>query len=223
VQDTAQVMGSVGWPYNSAGSEVLSPSFTRQIIQNWTLDPLLDPERMEAIRAACQWALGGPHNVDQRSMSLLIRPEQAPPGPDRHFGVMDKLERLGQGWVCIGKRCDVPKCALYKANRGDLWVWVTHDGLKGLADFTLILQQIARMPINSSALFNLPPAFNPIVFAAADNSSNGRFQTTIQAVVNQSGQLVTDVPYIKVRIDDVRSDASLLSIISSSGAATVPH
>jgi hypothetical protein len=223
VQDTGQLMSTTTLPYYTVGSEVLNPSLTRQITENWVLDPLLDPERMEAIRAACQWALFGPGGVHKDSISLLIRPEEAPHGPDRHFGVADQLAQLPAGWVSVGKLKDVPACALYKAHCGHAWVWVTPDGMKGLSDFTLILQHLSRVPINAGGLFNLPPVYTPIVVATADSDPANRFQTTVQAVVDQSGRLVTDVPYFKVRIDDTRADSNLISILSSSGISTVPH
>jgi hypothetical protein len=222
VQDTGQLVSTTTVPY-SVRAEAVNPSFSRQITENWVLDPLLDPERMEAIRAACQWVLGGPDRLSRDSLSLLIRPQEAPPGPDRHFGVADQLARLPAGWLSVGKCSDVPACALYKAHCGATWVWVTPGGMRGLADFTLILQQIARMPINSGTLFNLPPTFTPIVFPTVDSNPNNRIQTTVQVVVNQSGRLVTDVPYFKVRIDDTRADSNLISILSSSGISTVPH
>jgi hypothetical protein len=223
VQDTGQLISTTTLPYYTVGSEALNPSVTRQITENWVLDPLLDPERMEAIRAACQWVIGGPEYVFKDSMSLLIRPDQAPKGPDRHFAVADQLARLSAGWLSVGKHTDVPPRALYKAHCGQTWVWVTPEGMKGLADFTLILQHIARIQINSGTLFNLPPVFTPIVFATADSKSTDRNQTTVQVVVDQSGRLVTDFPYFKVRIDDTRADSNLISILSSSGLSTVPH
>ena len=222
VQDTGQLVSTTIVPY-SAGSEALNPSVTRQITENWVLDPLLDPERMEAIRAACQWVIGGADQVNKESISLLIRPDQAPQGPMRHFGVADELSRLPVGWLGVGKRSNVPACALYKAHCGETWVWVAPNGMRGLAKFTLILQHIARIPINSGTLFNLPPVFNPIVFATSDTAPGSRIQTTVQAVVDQNGNLVTDVPYFKVRIDDTRSDSNLISILSASGLSTVPH
>jgi hypothetical protein len=222
VQDTGQLISTTTWPH-SVGSEALNPSLTRQITQNWVLDPLLDPEKIEAIRAACQWAIGGPDRVSKDSMSLLIRPDQAPRGPDRHFGVADQLSRLPPGWLGVGKRKDVPACAVYESHCGDTWVWVTPDGMKGLADFTLVLQYIARIPINSGVLFNLPPVFTPIVFTTADSKPTDHMQTTVQAVVDQSGRLVTDVPYFKVRIDDNRTDPTLISILGASGIAVLPR
>ena len=48
-------------------------------------------------------------------MPLLISPDQAPPGADRHFDVADKLTHLPPGWLCTGRHLDVPRTALYSA------------------------------------------------------------------------------------------------------------
>jgi hypothetical protein len=96
--------------------------------------------------------------------------------------------------------------------------------MASLSQFTIILQKITRIPINGGAVLNLPPTFSPIVFKTVDTQSTGRFQTAVQAVVNENGQLVTDFPYFKVRLDDVRADPQLISILSSGPAASVvPH
>jgi hypothetical protein len=224
VQDQGQIMLNSTVPYYSVGSDVVNPSFQRQITQLWTLDPLLDPERMEAIRAACQWAIGGPDWVYKDSLSLLIRREQAPAGPDRHFGVAEDLARLPAGWLKVGRHREIPSCAVYKAHRGNTWVWVTPEGMKGLADFTLILQHIARVPINGQTVLNLPPSFTPIVIRTTDTQANDGFLTTVQALVNQNGQLVTDFPYFKLRVDDNRADSQLISILGSGPISSfVPH
>jgi hypothetical protein len=224
VQDQGQAILNSTVPYYSVGSDVINPSFQRQITQVWTLDPLLDPERMEAIRAACQWAIAGPGGVYEHSMSLLIRPDQAPAGPERHFGVAEELARLPNDWLKVGQHREIPACAVYKAHRHGTWVWVTPEGMNGLAEFTLILQKIARIPINGGALLNLPPTFSPIAFRSADSKSTDRFQTTVQAVVNENGQLITDFPYFKVRMDDTRTDAQLISILASGPIGSfTPH
>jgi hypothetical protein len=224
VQDLGQMIQNSTVPYYSVGSAMVNPSFQRQITQLWTLDPLLVPERMEAIRAACQWAIGGPERVYSDSMSLLIRPDQALAGPERHFGVADDLARLPANWLKTGRHCDIPSCAVYKAHHGDSWVWVTPEGMASLSQFTIILQKIARIPINGGAVLNLPPQFTPIVFKTADSKSTDRFHTTVQAVVNENGQLVTDFPYFKVRVDDLRADSQLISILTSGPiSGLVPH
>ena len=223
VQDSGTLNSTTTWPF-SAGMEAVNPSFNRQISQNWTLDPIMVPEKLEAMRATCQWVIGGPGRVSKESMSLLIRPEQAQPGPDRHFGVADKLAQMPAGWLGVGRLKDVPLCARYKAHSGLTWVWVTPDGMKGLADFTLIIQQIARVYSNHPTLFNFPPVYSPIVFAVPDtDGADKRIRITAQVFADQSGHLVTESPYWKMRLDTLGADANLRSAISASGITGLPQ
>jgi hypothetical protein len=79
VQDQGQFGSTTTWP-RGFNSEALNPQLNRQILQNWALDPIIHPEKLEAMRAACRWVIGGPEQLDEEAMSLLIRPEDAPPG-----------------------------------------------------------------------------------------------------------------------------------------------
>jgi hypothetical protein len=227
VQDTGQLVLAPTWPvaghvYGGSASGVITPSFNRQISQNWTLDPIIVPEQLEAMRAALQWAIGGPQNVYPDSWSLLISPEQAQPGPYRHFGVVDKLASMPVGWLCAGQKADVPACAHYKAHCGDHWVWVTPDGMRGLADLTLVIQDIARVPINAPTLFNFPPSYSSITLKTADpQAADSRMRVTAQLTVDQSGRLYTD-PFIPIRIVNAGGDSALRSIITAASITTTP-
>jgi hypothetical protein len=224
VQDQGQLAETVISPFNrrlALGSVGSNPSLNRQISQNWALDPITSPEKLEAMRAACQWAIGGEEHVNSDSMSLLIRPDQAPPGPNRHFSVADRLSHLSPGWLQVGKLRNVSPHACYKAHCCDTWVWVMPEGMKELADFTLIIQDIARVSINSQTLLHLPPTYTPIQFETADTADNpnSRVKFTLQAVVDPTGQLVTNTPYYKSRVDNLGADSS--NIRSAIGAAGI--
>jgi hypothetical protein len=222
VQDTGQVVSTTTLP-SSVRSQVLNPSFSRQVSQNWTLDPIMVPEKLEAIRACCQWAIGGREHVYEGSISLLIRPEDAPPGSERHFGVLEQLEALPAGWLGTGSRTSVPNCARYKAHCRDTWVWVTPEGMKGLTDFTLIIQNIARVQINSPTLFHFPPYYTPISFLTSDPESGGGIKVGAQVVVDQTGKLQTNFPYVPLRFETSGVDSALRSAISAAGISSVPH
>lgn len=232
VQDQGQLVSTNIFPFIGglqSGSIAGNPSFNREISQNWLLDPIVAPEKLEAIRAACQWAIGGPDYVYPGSRSLLIRPDQAPPGQERHFSVADRLAKLPPGWLCVGRLEDVPPCARYKAHCGHTWVWVAPHGMKGFVEFTLIIQDIARVGINSATLFNFPPVYSSIVIRTKETTDNlndpdARTQFHVQVVVDQSGHLVTAAPYWKLRVENLGNDSgNLRSIIGAAGIATVPH
>lgn len=225
VSDQAQVISMTNWQHmipatkDGFASEMASPSVNRMINQNWAIDPVVGPEKLEAIRAACQWAIGGPEAVNKDSMTLLIRAEQAPPGPGRHFDVAEGLAKLPAEWLCKGKLKDVPICARYKSHCSETWVWVTPDGMKGLADFALILQNIARVPIETPSLFHFPPVYSQIRFETTDSRAvDAQVQIIAQVTVDQNGHLVPDSPYIKHRQDFAASDGKLRSLIAAAGA-----
>jgi hypothetical protein len=224
VQDQGQLLSTTTWPLTAmVAGQATNPSLNRQISQNWTLDPIVVPEKLEAIRAACQWAVGGLDVVNKDSMSLLISPEDAEPGSSRHFGVAKDLAKLPPGWLGVGGWKEVPKSTCYKAHCGDTWVWVTPEGMNGLSDFTTIVQNIARVYINSQTLFRLPAYYTPIVFVTHDSYPDKRLQFAVTVTVDQAGQLQTALPYIPTRIETTGADAGLRSQISAAGISSVPH
>jgi hypothetical protein len=237
ITDQQQLVSTTAWQHviskpiqDGFSSEAMNPVVSRTVFQNWTLDPIVVPEKLEAMRACCQWAIGGPEHVYPDSMSLLISPDKAPAGSARHFDVADKLERLPPGWLHVGCLKDVPGCALYKAHCGGTWVWVMPEGIKGLADFSLIIQNIARVYSNSPTLFNLPPAYLPTRFQTADSPiienkndpKSRQVRMTAMVYVDQGGHLIPDVPYCPVRIDNVSVDSHVKSQINAAAVAT-PH
>jgi hypothetical protein len=229
ISDTEELISTTMWQHvkmgaasqNGFASEAANPQLVRNVNLNWTINPVVEPEKLEAARAAFQWAIGGPQHVNKDSMSLLISAAEAPRGLDRHFGVADKLAQLPRGWLCVGCLRDVPKCAAYKAHCGDTWVWVMPDGMKGLSEFTLIIQSIGRVDLSSPTLFNLPYQYTPIQFETPDSKMDNSMKTIATLYVDPTGQLVTDVPLIRNRLDYSVSDARLRSLIAATASA--PH
>jgi hypothetical protein len=235
VTDQQQVISTTIWQHmKGAGgqegfaSQAANPSVNRQIIQNWNLDPLVVPEKLEVMRAACQWVIGGPEHVYRDSFPLLIGPDQAPVGPQRHFDIAKYLERLPPGWLQVGCLKDVPLGACYKAHCGGTWVWVMPEGMKGLADFTLIMQNIARVDSNSPTLFHFPPSYSAIRVGSADSpvyekpDKKGRqIRVTATVYVDQGGNLIPDIPYYPMRQENRGLDSKFKSQINAAGAT--PH
>src|SRR5262245_3838800 len=59
VTDTAQLAANTTI-VPGAATQVATPQLTRAALGNWTLDPLNSPEKLMAIRGACQWVIYGP-------------------------------------------------------------------------------------------------------------------------------------------------------------------
>jgi hypothetical protein len=220
-------------------SETTSPQFSRSVSENWSLDPLLAPEKIEALRCACRWVVYGPAMACSSCPGLLATPEQSPT-PGRHFGVADRLAHLPPGWLHVGHLKDVPLAAHYRAHCGNTWVWVMPDGMAGLADFTLVFEDIARVNINSPSLFYWPPP--PCVYtrasgpegqgkgkAAAAPAADAGFWPrspvndpnsglVVSVYVDRERHVFWVLPYQPVRFENLGVDSSLRSQLSAAGA-----
>jgi hypothetical protein len=225
VTDTTQ-LGSVTTWTPGAAAQAATPQFTRAVLGNRTLDPINSPEKLEVIRSACRWVIYGPTFACSRDWGgLLASPEQAP-YPGRHFGVADRLARLPQGWLHVSPSRGVPSQARYKAHRGDTWVWVMPDGTEGLADFSLILQDIARVDINSTTLQFIRPFPSEFYFPTLGSDRtpccagpyvNTKPNVIADVSVDPCGNLTSDTPYYRWRTENVGSDANLRSQINAAG------
>lgn len=251
VTDTGQLASTTVWQHviggmvqNGFASEAASPQLTRNLTQNWSLDPIVAPEKIEAMRCARLWVLQAPSTVyampcrgennqhcDVHSIQvalqcsacagLLASPKQDHT-PGRHFDVADRLSGLPTGWLHVGAFKDVPLGAAYKAHHGCIWVWVTPDGLEGLSQFTLVFEDIARVSINSESLYYQPSL--PCVYTREDDATtttkDGKITTSVQVSVamDKFNNIVPVVPYRQIRIDNIGSDANFRSQVSAAGA-----
>jgi hypothetical protein len=148
IQDTEMINANTVWTrvLGSFAAETTAVTASRSPNPSWTVDPVADYTQLAAIRSACQWILYGPDSISADFPGILDSPLQnTAPGP--HFGVAERLRQLPCGWLHHGCLKDVPLCASYKAHHGDTWVWVTSEGMKGLADFTLVLLDIATIDV----------------------------------------------------------------------------
>jgi hypothetical protein len=235
VSDTLGIISTTAWQHvvaapvqNGFSSEMANPSEQRQIQQNWALDPIIHSSKLEAMRACAKWVLLGQGSLDEEEIGLLISPDVAAPGPHRHFDVVSRLAALPEGWLHVGGLRDVPVHACYKAHCGKTWVWVDQAGMKGLANYCLILQDIGRVNINSPSLFTLPPTYSFMNFATLDSpvrtDKDVRFVRMYAVVyVDPSGHLLPDVPYTyqQQEVQQSLSLSHLRSIINL--AVPTPH
>lgn len=225
ITDTSQLASTTSVGPGATSAQVASPQFTRLVLGNWTLDPINSPEKLEAIRGACRWVIYGREFACHDCPGLLASPEQAP-FPGRHFGVWDRLARLPQGWVHVGQRHDVPAGARYRAHCGNTWVWVMPGDTRALADFNLVLQDIARVDINSPTVQFIRPTPSDFVFPTRQLEhtpcSAGPYYNRVPYViaevsVDPCGILMPDIPYYRWRTENVGSDANPRSQINAAG------
>jgi len=225
VTDTEQMISTTMWQYakgmgpqSGFASQAGNPQFTRAVALNWALDPIVVPEKLEAIRAACRWVLYGPGHLSEDGLSLLESPDQAPT-PGRHFGVADRLARMPPGWLHVGALKDVPARACYKGHCGATWVWITPEGLEGLADFTIVVQDIARVNSNSPTLFAvpLPTSVVRVVTDTWDDVGpcGNPGAISVLLTVDPMHRPVPPNPYYPLRVDNVSTESHFTSKISA--------
>ena len=204
-------------PMEGFNSATINPTLQRQQLENWSLDPILVPEKLEAMRCACQWVIHGPDRIGPECLSLLGKADDFPPEDrGRHFGVLERLAEIPPGWLHCESRRLPPLRAAYKARCGERWAWVMPEDVQALADFTLIMQNIARVDINSLTLFSLPFRSSPFTF----QTRNAQFPlAAVDAAVfvDERLNLVPDNPYFRWRVEAPSSNASLRTQISAAG------
>jgi hypothetical protein len=206
VTDSASLGATTIWQHvvkmNGFGSQNANPGLSRQVGQNWTVDPVVDPEKLEAMRWCFRYVVYGRQSLGGDGVSLLARPDQVPAASGRHFGVLDQLERLPPNWLSVGSLSDVPLNACYKAHVGNAWAWVAPDGVKGLADFTLILQDIARISINSWTLFN--PGLNPYLLQIEALANRSYLDVAVVDASQGSGAQITHIGSRNLQRPDIK-------------------
>jgi hypothetical protein len=217
-------------------SETLELMAQRRVEENWSLDPVAGPERLQAMRYACWWVLFGKESVSETGNVHLgnkpQKPEKDPkdskpsdaPAPGYYFAVTDQLAGLPDGWLHRGGLKDVPVKAAYKAHCGHSWVWVWADGMEGLTKFTIVMHKISRTATDS-AFYPDPEVRTIVKQGSFGNGANARtvkvtaYVDMNDKLVSGAGAYVAGFPF-KKRIDDVGVNPFERSIITAAGSKT---
>jgi hypothetical protein len=137
----------VTWnPYKASAHQV-GGTFSRSPRGVWTVDPVVDFERLQALHATCLWALFGPQRAWERHPEILGDAQEYL-NQKPHFGVASRLAKLPPDWVHYGRHRDVPHSACYKAHCGDTWIWIMPEHAEAFAQLVLVFQDIATLDIN---------------------------------------------------------------------------
>jgi hypothetical protein len=104
---------------------------SRAVTGNWTLNPMSNPDRLRAMRAAYQVALGSEFidPVDMAKLTAILKEQK---GLDVH-----------PGWLAVGEKSEVPQRTCVVGHCGSTYVWVTPEHSKEFADFALLMLNIA--------------------------------------------------------------------------------
>lgn len=108
---------------------------SRAVTENWSLTPITDADNLRRLRCAYRLLVMGEatpnYEFCRRQMTEFFAGEEA--------GLTDYYPP--RGWYCVGGKKDIPACACYVGHYagcgGCTYVWVTPEGMNGLALFTM--------------------------------------------------------------------------------------
>jgi hypothetical protein len=131
----------------------LEGTMSRSVTGNWTLNPMSNPDRLRAMRAAYHLALGAEiiDPVDAKKLDAILKDQK------------DLV--IPRGWICSGTRHQVPRGACLVAHCGKTYVWVLPGHAKDFADFSLLMLNIATWvpaPAKERAKGALVPRERPL-------------------------------------------------------------
>jgi hypothetical protein len=200
---------------------VLDTPMQRQVVSNWTLDPITGPEKLLAMRAACKWVLCGPDSLDDAERQIVKGwdPEAHMP-PGHYFDFEKDLKKLPCDWLGRGCLAQVPVHAAHVAHYHDRWVWVMPEGMEGLSAFSLIMSNIARL--KTDEMYFPKAETRTVSFVDATPRNNPKMKVTVTAYADREGRLVagegkTAEP-VKLRLENITSDTALRSTINAAAA-----
>jgi hypothetical protein len=133
VSDEGTATVELEWDPTTLARKLLGLGASRQVEEQWTLAPVVNPDKLRAIRCAYQLVVCG-SSSDPECDTLLT----AFLGPGY-------AEWVRRGWFAAGGRKDVPKGACYVGHCGDHYVWVAPGGLDGLTRLTIAVLNIATL------------------------------------------------------------------------------
>jgi hypothetical protein len=112
-------------------------SVSRALMDNWSLTPITNADNLRHLRCAYQLLVLGEASPDYKNCVKEMREffEGEPPELADHFPP--------RGWYGVGGKKDVPREACYVGCHGCTYVWVTAEGMNGLAIFTLGVLDLA--------------------------------------------------------------------------------
>ena len=133
VTDQASANVELEWDARTITRELLGLGASREVQEQWTLAPVVNPDKLRAIRSLFQLVVRG-ETTDRESDKLL-----------KAFLGESYMEWVRRGWYGVGGCRDVPKGACLVAHCGHTYVWVMPDGFESLSRLTLVVLNVATL------------------------------------------------------------------------------
>jgi hypothetical protein len=203
LQDTVNPGYTATWAPATVTKQVLAITASRSPKGLWNVVPAIEPERVEALQAACLWALYGPERASAQYPEILGDPQEYL-NQKPHFGVVSRLAKLPPGWLHVGGRKEVPPGACYKGHCGHTWVWVLPDDAEAFAQFVLVFQDIATLDMNivyspplvvqltTNEVTNLPDVSDPKKAVTISTTEPRAVKPQYRELINQAIQQSLD-------------------------------
>lgn len=158
VNDQGSVNVGLEWDARTIIRELLGVGATREVELQWTMAPVVNPDKLRAIRCLFQLVVLG--EATDREMDKLLK----------GFLGEGYLEWVQRGWYGVGGRWDVPHGACYISHCGNTYVWVMPDGLEALSRLTLVV-------LNVATLDQAPPPVQPTKTVQKYSYKDGKLDT----------------------------------------------
>ena len=139
ITDQGGLNAELEWDVAKFARKLLGLQATREVQEQWALAPVINPDKLRAIKAVFQLVAIG-QATDPEADKLL-----------KAFLGENYMQWIEIGWYGVGCSEHVPPHACYVARAGDKCVWVTPDGLEGLSRLTLVILDIATLDPNPPA------------------------------------------------------------------------
>jgi hypothetical protein len=148
MNDTVGVTPSLSWDAFGLTSVMLGFSGERNAANQWSMDPVSDPEKLNKMRCLYRYVVD-PLNPDyclkcqEYFAALSTSPKAAmndlAPSTAHAFDACG----IPAGFFRCGRKCNVPPRACYVSCCGETYVWVEPQGLDGLTRLTLLVLDLA--------------------------------------------------------------------------------
>jgi hypothetical protein len=143
----------------------------RTVNTNWSINPVSNPDRLRAMRAA---------------YDMVLRPDAVDPADARKLQEILKVTKndpaIEPGWVYIGRKHDVPKEACLVAHHGKQYVWVMPEHAKDFNDFVLQILNIATYVPPLTGAAPATPAVQPRALAPHESEIAPRLYEDSQGI-----------------------------------------
>lgn len=168
IQQVGSASAGVNWDYNFLGTaglfanhldkKALGMVASEQTIGQWATSTVLSPDELGLMRCAYRRAVGCEGPECEKNLEAFFKYNKA------------RKDALRPGWYGCGHFKDVPHGACHVGHCGDLYVWVTPEGMDGLTGFTLAILDIAT---------TLAPRPDPHLLQLADMEQRLKVLTTV--------------------------------------------